>query len=266
MMSVPLPFIHPMRDPVVSIVMPAFNAASFIGEAIRSVQAQTFADWELLVVDDRSGDDTALVAQEYATADPRIQLIRQDQNGGAARARNRATAVARGAFIAFLDADDQWLPDKLRVQLAAMQAADSAASCTAYAVVDGSGEKVRGVRTPPPLASYAQMLRMNRVGCLTFMYSVKHCGKHYMPEDCGQEDLVTWLGIIRRTGAPILGLPQVLARYRMTAGSVSANKRRTALRQWDVYRRKLKLGPAEAAFYFCCYAASTGVRALRERR
>lgn len=238
---------------LVSIIMPAFNAERFIGASIASVRAQSFEDWELLVSDDGSSDATLAIVSKLAAADPRIRLLRANTNRGAAQARNAAIAAARGRYIAFLDSDDLWKPEKLARQLAFMQSRDIAFSFTSYDRIDGEGRFVNThVVTQPQ--TYDSLLKSCVIGCLTAMYDSEKLGKVYIPDLRKCEDFALWLRLLKRVDAAY-PLEESLALYRVHASSVSADKLSAARHTWALYRDVEKLGLARSAWYFAHYAA-----------
>ena len=243
----------------VSVVMPAYNAAETLQASMSSALLQTHADVELLVVDDRSTDATWDIIQHQAAADPRVVPMRQPRNGGVSAARNAGIEAATGRWIAFLDSDDRWYPDKLATQLEAMREAGAAVGYTAYERVDGSGRVLSRVR-PPARASYAEMLKGNCIGNLTGMYD-RAIGEPRFGT-MGHEDYVFWLGVVRMAGVAVCARPErVLASYLVRPGSLSANKLRAARWQWRIYRQSERLGIVRAGWYFAHYAA----RAVRKR-
>ena len=143
---------------LVSIIMPTYNCGAFIAETIATVQAQTHPRWELIVVDDCSTDDTTEVVGALAKDDPRIRYVRLETNSGAAMARNRAMELAQGRYMAFLDSDDLWHPDKLRRQIDFMTSRDVAMSCTAYAQIDEQGVPTGRIVRSPARISYNRLL------------------------------------------------------------------------------------------------------------
>ena len=225
------------------MVVPAFRAAQTLPQAVASVQAQTRGDWEMIIVEDASGDDTATVAAALAAADPRIRLLVQPVNGGPAPARNRAIAAARGRFIAFLDADDLWLPEKLARQIAFMQQTGTALSYTGYWREAPDGTR-RAVRVPPEV-SHARLLRGNVIGCLTAVYDSAQLGRMMMPDIRMNQDYALWLQILRRV--PLAqGLPDNLAVYRRHAGSLSWAYLPRLRGTWQMFRRIEGLGRVQA--------------------
>ncbi len=238
--------------PLVSVIMPVFNAASFLDESLGSVLAQSRPDWELLAVDDGSTDGSAARLAGWAARDPRIRVLATGGNKGAGAARNCAFERARGRYLAFLDADDQWHPDKLALQIEAMQRAGIPFSCTAYLRRDNQTgrETVVGV---PPLASRSALLKTNTVACSTAVIDRAHFGPRQMPELRRRQDFLFWLDLLHSTPA-VLGLPTVLMTYRVHGQSLSASKRQAASDTWDMYRRSLGLPLPKAAWYFGHYA------------
>ncbi len=248
-------------EPLVSIVTPAWRAARFLPATIASVEAQSCGDWELLIVDDASPDETAALAAAAGARDPRIRLLRQPENGGPAAARNRALAAARGRFVAFLDADDLWLPQKLERQLAFMRAQGAAVSFTAFRRIDESGQRVGRLIHVPARLGYRQLLKNTAIANLTAMVDRQATGPFAMT-DKGYDDFILWLGLLRR-GFDAYGLDEDLARYRVVGGSVSSRPRRSAGWVWRAYREEAGLGPVAAAWCLAHYAARAAWKRLR---
>ena len=181
---------------LVSIIMPTYNCGAFIGETIATVQAQTYSHWELLVVDDCSTDDTAEVVASLAKSDPRIRYVRLETNSGAAMARNRAMELAQGRYMAFLDSDDLWHPDKLRRQIDFMTSRGAAMSCTAYAQIDEQGVPTGKIVRSPARTSYNRLLLDCPVGNSTVMYDVARLGKFEVPNIRKRNDDALWLRML----------------------------------------------------------------------
>jgi teichuronic acid biosynthesis glycosyltransferase TuaG len=245
--------------PLASIIMAAYNSEAFIGETIASVQAQTLGDWELLVADDGSTDRTAAIVATAAAEDSRIQLIRLEHNAGVARARNEALAAAQGRFIAFLDSDDLWLPQKLEHQIAFMQAQDVAVSYTAYRRIDEAGQRTGRLISPPRRLGYRDLLQNTAIATLTGMVDTAKTGPIQMVE-ARRDDYILWLSLLKR-GYLAYGLQEDLARYRVVRESLSRKPMRSAAWVWDVYRNVEKLGRVEATWCLLHY----GTRALLKR-
>jgi teichuronic acid biosynthesis glycosyltransferase TuaG len=247
------------RTPVVSVVTPAFNAERLIGEMVASVRAQTLQDWELLVVDDCSTDDTVEAVQRASAADPRVRLLESRANGGAAASRNVGLAEARGRFIAFLDADDLWDPSKLERQVAFHVTYGAAFTFTGYRVISTTGNVLGHVPVGRERLAYRDMLRGQRVGCLTVMLDRDRLvGPIRFPEEQGPEDFALWLDLLRN-GAVAKALPDELASYRVVQGSSSRNKLRAARLAWRVYRRQ-PISWAAAVWYYAHYCVDSVVK------
>jgi teichuronic acid biosynthesis glycosyltransferase TuaG len=221
--------------PEISVVMPAFNAENTVLQAIESVQAQAFRDWELLVVDDHSSDGTAERVRRVARLDSRVKLSVLERNsGGPARPRNVGIDGSSGSFIAFLDADDWWAPEKLSRQLDFMKREGAVLSSTGYDVVGVDGQPA-GSFMPPPVTTHERLLRASTIGCLTAMVDARALGKLQFPL-CGHEDYALWLGILR-SGRVAHGLQERLATYRQRGGSISANKLKVLSFYFHIYRK-----------------------------
>jgi teichuronic acid biosynthesis glycosyltransferase TuaG len=236
----------------VSIVTPAYNAEKYIAQTISSVQAQTEGDWELLVVDDCSRDATRAIVASIAASDRRVRLIEQQRNGGPARARQAALDAARFRYVAFLDADDLWLPPKLERQLAFMRERDAALSYTEYRRISADGARTgRRVHVPPGL-TYSQLLGNTAIATSTVVVDRDATGPLAMTETY-YDDFVLWLGILKR-GFVAHGLREDLMRYRVVARSVSRNKTNSAIQVWRTYREIEKLPLVRSAWSFASYA------------
>jgi teichuronic acid biosynthesis glycosyltransferase TuaG len=238
--------------PVVSIVTPAYNAAAHIAETISSVIAQTFPDWEMLIVDDCSRDKTVEVIDRFASLDSRVRLIKQRENGGPAAARQRGLDAAQGRYIAFLDSDDVWLPSKLERQLEFMRRHDAALSYTAYRRVSQDGSVVGRLIDVPESLGYSDLLKNTAIATSTAMVDKEKTGPFSMTRTY-YDDFALWLQLLRR-GHVAFGLREDLMRYRVMARSVSRNKGRSAYWVWRTYRDIEKLNPIRAAWCFGHYA------------
>lgn len=239
---------------LVSVVMPAWNAAATIARSIESVLTQGHRQVELLVVDDASTDATAELVAGHAAADARVKLVRQAANGGVAAARNAGIAAARGEFVAFLDSDDWWHPRKLELQLAQMRRAGASVSYCRYQRVGEDG-RVLSLVEPPREVTHADMLRSNFIGNLTGLYARSLGDGEFL--SVGHEDYVFWLQMVKRAGRAIrIEHDEPLAFYLVREGSVSANKWRAARWQWRIYRDIEGLPLARAAVCMLHYAAN----------
>ena len=248
-------------DMLVSIIMPSYNAARFVGAALDSVLAQTYTNWELLVVDDASKDESVKAIEAYAGQDVRIRLIPLSRNVGAAAARNIALEQARGRYIAFLDSDDVWSPNKLERQIAFMQAHGYAFTITGYDTIDEAGSSVNRVIHVPSKLTYRQYLRNTIIGCLTVVIDRQQTGDFRMPEIKSSHDMALWCLIMRR-GFDVYGLDEVLAHYRLVSTSNTAKKWKAAKDVWRVYREWEHLSVPYAAFNFCGYVLHAVIKRL----
>jgi len=239
-------------NPVVSIITPAFNASHTIAQAIESVQAQTFQNWELLIVDDLSTDDTCAIVEKYVKVDDRIRLLQQRINGGPACARNAGLKVGVGRYVAFLDSDDYWLPAKLERQLSFMMANNVALSYTLYRRFTDDIECAGPLVSLPPFFTYEGLLKNTGIACLTAMVDRELAGVIEFPL-IRHEDYALWLKLLKR-GLVAYGLMEDLARYRVSNSSVSGNKLKSASWVWNIYRDGEKLSLPRAAWCFGNYA------------
>lgn len=236
-----------------SIITPAYNTAPFIKDTIGSVLAQKHQDWEMIIVDDCSDDGTREIASGEAEKDGRIRLLINKENRGQAAARNAAIRAAKGRYIAFLDSDDLWAPEKLSKQIAFMREKKSPLSYTAYRKIDESGN-ILGDLPVPGKAGYGSLLYTNCIGCLTAVYDVGRLGKQYFPTFLTKhEDYMLWLKILKKMKTAH-GLDEPLAFYRVRQNSVSRNKMKAAHYQWKIYRDAEGLPLHKSAFYLLHYA------------
>ncbi len=218
---------------------------------ITSIQNQTYSNWELLVTDDSSDDDTSEILEEVTNDDPRIRSFRLTGNKGPGYARNHSLKEAKGRYIAFCDSDDLWMPNKLEKQVEFMMRDQLAFSCTSYRKIDESGNIIRKVRCHPCL-TYRDMLRNNYVGCLTEMYDVDQIGKVPMPEIRRRQDWALWLNILRRTDK-VWGLNEDLAFYRIRSHSVSSTGLKWIKYNWIVYHDLEQTGNILSIYYSLTY-------------
>lgn len=242
--------------PLVSVIMPSYNAERHIAESIASVQSQTLGDWELLVSDDCSSDSTREIVSRMAKSDHRIRFLPLEENGGAAKARNNSLAHAQGRYIAYLDADDLWYPEKLERQVAFMEERGAAFSCTSYEVVGEDaaplGRTVRMLDT----CDYMGFLTHNLLQTVGIMADTERLDRSLlvMPPMRRRQDAATWLQVLK-AGHTCHGLPDVLCAYRRVAGSLSSNKIEAARGVWHLYRDVERLPLPTSLYCFARYAA-----------
>ena len=250
-------------DELISIIVPVYNAEKYIEETIACVAAQTYEAWELLLVDDCGTDGTLKAIKRYMdnTRDPRICLIRQPSNQGAARARNRGLQEAKGRYIAYLDADDLWVPEKLERELAYMKEKDAAFVFTGYEFADEQGRGSGRVVHVPETLHYRQALGNTTIFTTTVMFDTEKISRKLLEMPAVKsEDTALWFRVLRE-GYTAYGLDENLARYRRPAKSLSSNKMEAIRRIWNLYRRSEGLSLPWSVYHFCFWA----IRAVKRR-
>lgn len=252
------------QNPLISVITPAYNAERFIGDTIDSVLDQTYANWEMVIVDDRSTDNTTSIVEEYRKRDNRIKLIVLEENSGSAVARNTAMENAKGRYIAFLDSDDRWLPEKLAKQLRFMQEKDIAFSFTTYVRILEDGTKTNAISTTPESVNYDDLMKRCVIGCLTVMLDRDKVGHLKMVNIRTRQDYVYWLTITKK-GFLAYGLPEILAEYRLVGNSISSNKWKAAKRNWYVFRKIEKQSLPKSIWYFAHYVVRSIMDLIRWR-
>ena len=250
-----------MIEGLVSIIMPSYNAARFIGESINSVLLQTYSNWELLIVDDCSKDNSVEVVRKFANIDKRVVLFSLEKNVGAAAARNVAIEHAQGQYLAFLDSDDVWDEYKLEKQLAFMKQYSYVFTFSNYYVMEENGKKTENIVKVPSSLSYHQYLRNTIIGCLTVIIDRQQTGDFKMPLIKSSHDMALWLLIMKR-GFKAYGLKDVLAGYRLVSTSNTAKKWKAAKDVWKVYREIEGLSVLYAAYCFCGYAINAVLKRI----
>lgn len=239
---------------LVSIITPAFNAAAYVEVTIASVQAQSHAHWEMLIVDDCSSDTTVEIVERAVAMDPRIRLIRQRKNGGPAAARNSALEAATGRWVAFLDSDDLWLPGKLESQLAFQRNHSAKVTFTAFRRITADGRQTGRLINIPERVGYRQLLENTVIATSTVVVDREMSGEFRM-KAMYYDDFGCWLDLLRG-GDVALGLQSDLMRYRVVGQSVSRNKKNSARQVWRTYRTVERLGLLQASWYFVNYAVN----------
>jgi teichuronic acid biosynthesis glycosyltransferase TuaG len=243
---------EPEIDDLVSVVMPVHNKEALLADSIESILGQGYQKWELIIVDDASSDGSLGVAERFSKEDPRIRFISLESNRGVAHARNAGIAQARGRYLAFLDSDDIWLPNKLIVQVAFMKERRAAFSFSQFRRFTADGWLGAPLSVPAQV-SYEDLLKGNVIGCLTVMMDRAQVGDIVMPP-VRHEDYVAWLTVLRR-GHVAFGIQEDLARYRISRLSVSGDKARSAAWTWQVYRRSENLPLWKSIWCFAHYFA-----------
>lgn len=246
---------------MVSIITPTYNAGRFIEETIKSVINQTYTDWEMIIVDDCSNDNTVELVNSYCLLDNRIKLYRLGINSGAAVARNLGLENAKGRFIAFLDSDDLWDTNKLEKQLSFMLEHNYGFSFTGYRLISESGISLNKEINIPDKIDYNDLLGNTIIGCLTVIIDKDIVGNFSMPLLRAGQDTATWLSILKK-GYTAYGFNEVLASYRKVEGSVSSNKIKALKRTWNIYRNVENLGILRSSCFFAKYVKNAILKRL----
>lgn len=228
--------------PKISVIMPAYNAEKYIKQAIESLQAQSMQNWELVVFDDASTDGTREILTAWAEKDSRIRPIFSAENVGSAVARNKCLEQARGRYLAFLDADDLWHPEKLRRQTAFMEETGAVVTFTEYDRINDQGEVFEQAESLPDALSYQMMLQRNWMGCLTVMVDKEAFQTVKFPLIRKRQDYALWLQLIRESGQPAMCLHQNLASHRTHKGNISGRKLTLLQYNYQVFRQHEGMG------------------------
>ena len=242
-----------MKNDLVSIIVPVFNAEKFLDETINSVLKQSYQNWELLLINDCSKDNSKEIYQKYKK-DDRIIWFDQEKNGGAALARNKGIELSKGKYLCFLDADDLWEKDKLEKQLNFMKKNNCEFSFTGYEFADEKGiPNGKKVKVPATI-TYKQALKNTTIWTSTVMFDMDKLSKEsiYMPNVKRGQDTATWWKVLKKIKCAY-GLNEVLSYYRRTNESLSANKLTALKRTWNLYRNVEKLGVFSSVYNFCWY-------------
>ncbi len=236
-------------QPLISIITPLYNAAPFIAQTIASIQAQTYSNWELLIVDDNSNDDSVAIVKSLALNDNRIKVTEEKVNKGAANARNKATSLSNGTYIAFLDADDLWHPQKLEKQINFMLENECLVSFTSYVHIDEAGNETGKRINALPRLSYKKQHSNNYLGNLTGIYNCAVLGKIESPKIRKRQDWAVWLEAIKRSKKPAMGIKEDLAYYRVHQGNMSGNKWNLIKYNYAFYKDHLGYSNLKSSIY-----------------
>ena len=237
---------------LVSVAMAAYNAEKTIQQAVLSVLGQTYQNLELLVVDDGSSDNTEAVVKELAVKDNRIKLMHSASNHGVSYARKYALKKARGSWVAILDSDDVWRPDKLEKQIRFQKEKEAELLFTGSAFMDGNGKQIGFELHVPEEISYRQLLKQNLVSNSSVLVKKSLYEKYYVENDSLHEDFAVWLAIMK-TGINAYGIDEPLIIYRITESSKSGNKLHAAKMNWNTYQY-IGLNILQSCYYMVWYA------------
>lgn len=237
-------------EPLVSIITPLYNSEKYIAETIESVLAQTYSNWEMIIVDDCSKDNSTKIVEEYQKKDRRIKLYRNEINKGVSYTRNRAIDLSQGKYIAFLDSDDLWKKEKLEKQIKFMEEKNVVLSYTAYEKINEDGSKRGEVRVPDKL-DYEELLKNCLIGFLTAIYRKEEL-KDFKFINSKAEDYIFWLSILKKIEYAY-GINEILASYRVLNNSRSSNKIDIVKFHWKIYRKIEKLSLLRSIYYYFIY-------------
>ncbi len=240
-------------EPLVSIITPTFNSQDFLEQTIDSILDQSYKNWELILIDDASTDNTVNLIKDYISKHSKISLIQNNTNQGAGVSRNKGINAAKGDFIAFLDADDLWIPNKLEVQINFMLKNNVDVCFSSYDLIDEEGNKLyKKVKALPEL-TYKKLLRSNYLGNLTGIYNCKTLGKIQSTKLRKRQDWLLWLDAIKKSNKPAVGIQESLAFYRVRKNSMSSNKFNLIKYNFQVYNEGLGFSMIKSIGYFLLF-------------
>ncbi|MES2111597.1 MAG: glycosyltransferase family 2 protein [Bacteroidota bacterium] len=247
---------------LVSIITPSYNSSKHIAATIESILDQSYTDWEHIIIDDASADDSLEIVKQYSAKDARIKYIGLSENRGVANARNQGLKFATGKFITFLDSDDLWDSSKLEKQINFMLKNNFRFTHTAYRKINSEGAVVANKIGVSPVVNYNKLLKHNEIGCLTVMCDAEVIGKHSFSK-IGHEDFALWLKILK-DGHLSHGLDEVLASYRVHGNTLSSNKLKSSTFTWNILRNEEKLPLHRAVYNFLFYATNSMWKYLKK--
>jgi teichuronic acid biosynthesis glycosyltransferase TuaG len=243
-----------MSKDIVTIVTPSYNCAAFILDTINSVLGQSYNNWEMIIVDDCSTDNSVEIIEGIISDNPRIRLIKLKNNVGSAQSRNVALEVANGRFIAFLDSDDVWYPDKLEKQVLFMLEKKIPISFTSYELIDENGASKNHIIHSVEKLTQIDYLKNTIIGFSTSMIDTQIVGNSFRMMDIRtRQDTSLWITLLGK-GFSAHGLNKALVKYRIHSNSISANKIKAAKQVWNLYFHIHKFGLFRSIYYFSSYA------------
>lgn len=234
--------------PKVSIITPTYNSEKYIDETIQSVLNQTYTNWEIIIIDDFSSDNTSIIAKEYELKDSRIHFIQLLENSGSAIARNTGIEIATGDFLTFLDADDIWMHNFIEESLKTATKKNCPFVFSSYKRFDENLNPLLMDFIVPEKVTYKDILKSNPISCLTAFINIKELGKKYMPNIRKRQDFGLWLSYLKEIDCA-KGIKEPLAIYRIRKASLSRNKSSLIKYQWMFYYKIEKLGFLKSIYY-----------------
>lgn len=247
--------------PLVSIITPYYNSADFITATLDSILAQTYTNWELIVIDDKSTDNTTQIVEQFAQKHSNVKLIKLEKNGGVAHARNVGLEHTNGKYIAFLDSDDVWVPEKLSRQIQFMEERNLPMTFCAYHRINEAGEIISRKIAVPKTVSHQQLLAHNVIIFSTSL-TLKSAVGDLKFKKAGHEDWIFWLDLFKKYGSGY-GINEPLTLYRIRSNSVSSNKLKVIGYTWKILREHEKIGLLKSMYLFSKYAVATVWKRLK---
>lgn len=248
------------RCPLVSVIMPSYNTERFIAKSIDSVLNQTYANWELIISDGPSNDNTAAIVNNYCEQDQRIRLITPTKHINIAEARFTSIQNSKGRYLAFLDSDDIWVNDKLEKQVKFMQDHHYAFTYGDYEIIDSNGQRTGKTIRNGGVVDYNKYLRNTILGCGSVMLDKEQVEQIIQPADDVNDDMGLWCSILRK-GIKAYPLDEVLYQYRIRNDGASSHRLKMVKSVWNVYRKQEKLSWVKSVFCFLSY----GFNAIKKR-
>ena len=249
------------NQPLVSIMMPCYNTEKYIAKSIESVIQQTYPNWELIITDGPSSDNTASIVRYYCEHDQRIHLITPSQRRGIADARHNSIQNAKGKYFAFLDSDDIWVKDKLEKQIAFMTNKGYAFTYGNYEIIDADGTPTGKIIRNGGVVDYNKYLRNTIIGCGSVMLDRNRIGQILQPAEDVNDDMALWCSIMRHD-IKAYPMDEVLYLYRIRDDGASSQRMKMVKSVWKVYRKQEKLSLPKSVFCFTSYAFNALIKRL----
>ncbi len=238
---------------LVSVIMPIYNAEKYLAETLNSIFIQDYKNIEIVLVDDCSKDNSATMIADFQREHPEIVYYLQEKNMGAGAARNKALELAQGQYVAFLDSDDIWQPNKISRQIELMKLKNSPFSYTAIEMMDENSQTIKGKRNIKETCDYKYLLHNTIIATSSTVIDRTVLGDFRMPLRRGGQDYATWLMLLRG-GAVACGINEALVRYRVASGSLSSNKFKSIKQVWEIQTQDEKINKVSAAFHVMCFS------------
>jgi len=252
------------KEELISIIMPTYNSEGYVLKTVQSVINQSYQNWELIITDDASTDNTVALLKNTFVREDRIKIYTNEINQGAAITRNNSIKKAQGRYIAFLDSDDFWFPKKLEIQLNFMKNNNCDLSYSSFIVVDEKG-KQKGYVEADKQVTYKSLLKQNTVGFSTMMYDTKKIGKVYMPLIRKRQDWALLLKIMKQENVMALGIKTPLTQYTLRKGSISSNKIRIIKHTWLVFYKIENMSKIKSTYHFILFLYFYFLKIIRNR-